>query len=302
MLIVLFENKLDEKALLWRPINAMYVEKSYVKMLASILFSSIDIIHLRYLRINSLPYALVRYGLLLFLASITKTPVVWTLHNIIEHKSHSKVANKLLRNFLLDYCKFIFVIDEAMISFVPNRYHDKIRVTPFGLLKSPNLHRYASVANLDLICVTASKDTFVKGLIRSLGHQIKYLVIAPSSKITGEHIINEFASVDWTSLSSSSKLVGFIPHTNGSVSTGLQMFAQRGVPMIAYNESISGHIILRESLGECIYDLNELIAKIDIIQNNYSHYSKSVIQWSRMQTWDTARNVLAKSYECIIYK
>lgn len=299
---IVFENRIDLKAECWKPTTVDYMCLGFKGIVKAIISRRIDAIHFRYLRLNRGILSIVRYLVILLFARIFGVRLFWTIHNWYEHKTKSKWINRIVRKIIFLAADEFFVIDREMLRFLPEKILLKTKITPFGPLPEVKYEQYCNLENIDLLCVTTSRGDYVKELLRAVSQKYRFLIIAPSSPIISPHVINYFCGVHWHTIKKNSFLIGFLPHRNGSVPTGIQMFAGKGIPMIAFNGTISASIIQREDMGVSITTVLDLEAAMEDIRKEYSFYRDNCLKWHSSLNWQVAKNNLLRAYENSIYK
>lgn len=299
---IVFENRIDLKASSWKPASVDYVYMGFTEIVKSVIKKRVDVIHLRYLRLNRGVLSILRYLVLIVLAKAYGVRLFWTIHNWYEHKTNSRWVNRVVRSLILLAAEEFFVVDMEMCRYLPRHIVLKTKKTPFGPLPEVEYEQKCNIQNIDLLCVTTSRDDYIEPLLSVVNERYRFLIVAPSTQIKSPHVINYYCSIQWDTIQGNSGLIGFLPHRNGSVPTGIQMFAGKGIPMISFDGTISAAIIQREVIGVSITSLLELEAAIEEIRKEYSVYRNNCLTWFSSLHWEVAKNNLLGSYENSLYQ
>lgn len=274
------------------------------------MFSGASYYHIRYIKYKGLILTFPRLLFLYCVAKLSQTKIIWTCHNIYEHKIPFKIFNKFLVYFVSSISNKIIVFHKDLSSHLPNKVKNKIVVASFGNFKSHfkglnkkndvfakkynNWITNNNISHLDFIYISAAKKSNINYLINSVKNtDLKTLIIAPNIDLNRNievykniFFYNDFVSKEIDEiLTKNNHAIGFIGHHNISVPTSIYMFASYRIPMIGLDYSPVNSILIDNEIGLIAKEDNfDILTKK--IKSNYSFYQKNLDKFLKINSWE----------------
>lgn len=294
------------------------IEGNFLSLLLNMIKSN-TFYHIRYIKYRGKFLTILRILLVTFFALITRTKIIWTCHNIYEHTfpSSSYKYNDFVR-YIISLISFRIIVFHKDIScHFPDSVKKKIIVSSFGnfdnFLKNKNgtkkdfikkfidWKKQKKIKEPDIISVSAAKINNIELLIEgAIRYKINTLVVCPriSIKTNDDNIFiyDDFVYREIDSiLTNSSKLVGFVGHSNISVPTSIYMFASYGIPIIGLEKKPVSSIIRDNKIGIIINSSEDVMEALREIRENYNSYRMNCQNFILRNSWENA----AKSHQII---
>jgi len=285
MKIILTESRYDFKYrnIFERIPGIKIVEGTFIELL-KILVRRKCYYHIRYIKYRGPIIAILRIILVFSLSKISGSKIIWSCHNIYEHKIPSQKVNDVLRTIICFISYKIVVFHEDLVSYLPRFTHKKIIVASFGDFKEfiekktkenkefeQLYEKWLKKRNIqypDIVSISAAKRNNMSPLTEGLnGTSQNVLIIAPNQEFANKENFESNIFVynkDFVEkeisviLNSPGKLIGYIGHENISVPTSIYMYASFGIPVIGLNVEPVSSIIKEYSIGEIIDEKTSL--------------------------------------------
>jgi len=313
--IVFSESSFDFKYKnIFHGMSLKIVEGSFTTLIKGLLINNGSIYHIRYIKYRNLFHSILRYLIIFLICKMSHSKIIWTCHNIYEHKIKYKKINNILRYFISLISTEIIIFHKDLISFFPKQFHQKIHIACFGDFKGflsqkkrKNdffLKKYegwiSDVKEIHIISISAAKRNNINFLIQnSKTNKKNTLIIAPKISINKKSfnsnnnifVYNNFVYSEIEDiLNSNNNMIGFIGHNNNSVPTSIYMFASYGIPVIGLNISPINSIINENNIGK-IVDNNSFNQQIELIQNNYQEYQTNCYKFIQINSWSKSSKI-----------
>ena len=310
-IIILAESEYDFKyQSIFKDIKNIEVFHGTFLQLIKQMFSGASYYHIRYIKYKGLFLTFPRLLFIYFIAKVSKTKIIWTCHNIYEHKIPFKLFNKFLVYFLASISYKIIVFHKDLSTYLPNKVQNKIIVASFGNFKNHfkglnkkntvftkeynNWIEKNNILQLDFIYISAAKKSNLNHLIDNVKNtDLKTLIIAPNIDLNRnikvyENIFfyNDFVSEEIDEiLTKNNHAIGFIGHKNISVPTSIYMFASYRIPMIGLDYSPVNSILTDNEIG-LITKENDFDLVTKKIKSNYLLYQKNLDKFLELNSWE----------------
>ena len=312
-IIILAESEYDFKyRSIFKDIKNIEVFHGTFFQLIKQMFSGASYYHIRYIKYKGLILTFPRLLFIYCIAKISKTKIIWTCHNIYEHKIPFKLFNKFLVYFLASISYKIIVFHKDLSAYLPNKVQNKIIVASFGNFKNHfkglnkkntvftkeynNWIEKNNILQLDFIYISAAKKSNLNHLINSVKNtDLKTLIIAPNIDLNTNievyqniFFYNDFVSEEIDEiLTKNNHAIGFIGHNNISVPTSIYMFASYRIPMIGLDYSPVNSILTDNEIGLITKEDDfDLVTKK--IKSNYLFYQKNLDKFLELNSWENS--------------
>ena len=289
--------------------NIEVIHDTYFQLL-KLMFSKNTYYHIRYIKYRGIFLTFFRLFIVWLVSSISNTKIVWTCHNIYEHKIPYRYLNKLLVNFLSLVSYRIIVFHDDLVTFFPNKIKNKIIVANFGdfkehfdnlteqnnsfTLKYNQWKQSNSIKKLDLIYISAAKKNGLNELVKNIKNtNLTTLIIAPEIEFELDcknykniFFYNNFVKKEIAEiLKNNDGAIGLIGHNNISVPTSIYMFASYKIPVIGLDYKPINSIINENKIG-LILKNNDIINTVDKICSNYLFYQENLNRFLKINNWE----------------
>jgi glycosyltransferase involved in cell wall biosynthesis len=304
---ILCETRLDYKyKMIFKDIpNINCHEGDYIKLISLMFKLDKSIYHIRYIKYRGIFLTLVRLLTLIMFCRLTKTKILWSCHNLIEHNFPYVWVNKLVVFILSHGAHKIVVFDSFIKTKLPSVGNSKTHVACFGSLYEmlsewdecnsdfkSKFELWDKETKLELkspyiISISTAKRNNLDLLIRSTNYFHLKGVTFDTRSTDNLFIYNEkFVKKEvFDLLRSQGMLVGYVGHNNISVPTSIYMFASFGIPILGVNIEPLASIILDNEIGLVVNDEEDLHKKYYIIKKNYDKYSNNCSDFINENTW-----------------
>jgi hypothetical protein len=311
--VILSETKLDYK---YRSIFKDSISKHLSLTFVQYFFSkypkdnnSVYIYHIRYIKWRGYLYTLPSYMVIIFLSKIRKIPILFTCHNLIEHRFPSKLYSKVVRNIIIffsdstivfhkdikhalgdksvhvsnfgDFRKFVEQISSSEDTLFRQSYRKWLRERKITSPDIVFIGRYTKYNRVDVLIDFIENQSEYYSAVVSDG--IPYEVKSPNL-----FIFNQVINKEMEFFHTYANLIGFVAVTNHSISTSTYVYASFGIPIISFKNSPTGSIIQKYQLGETIENISDIGDAIFTIKNNYEFYSRNSKKFIKANNWTKA--------------
>lgn len=318
----LYENKIDAKIRNLMPSEIELVQKGYLDLHKELWHPGKKVLHFRYLRIGFGPFAVLRYVALLLAAIVSRTPVIWFMHNYDEHKAKSHLANKIIRRALWRVSARIFVFHPSILDYVPRRYHGKSRVLNFGPIaneifqqshadEAAFLEQYkawSGYRNIDLLVVSTARKTSYPSYVRHLGKTMNVLVInALATEDYDEDRVFLYKGYVYGQLrdvieKNTRPMIALVFHENISVPTSIYSFAELGIPIITNDRIPNNAIVSSNGIGRAVSSNQDCMQAITDILADYQNYRDRCANFMTRQDWAVSQSALRTAINEITHR
>lgn len=273
-------------------------------------------LHLRYLIDYGYIKSFVLYVGLILLAKIFGLKVVWSCHNIYEHNNWSKQYNDLIRKTIFWLSDDVIVFHKSLIKYLPPKGCYKTHVACFGdysafLRGKVNERNYVfqqayqkwcanrGIKGPDIVFIgDYKKAKGVDALLRfsKMYSSINILIVAKG--ISEERSVPNVLTFGQSrvffelhEILSSSRVVGFVAHSNLSVPTAIHLYSSYGVPVIAANVDPLIDIVADSQIGVTFKNVECLVESYNEVFNEYEFYREKSQAFNKEYTWEKSAKV-----------
>lgn len=312
---ILCESRIDYKySQIFRNIQGIELVQGNFFSLLKVLLKEKCIYHIRYIKYRGILPTLFRLIIINVAVKISESKIIYTCHNIYEHKIKTPTWNNLIRSLITFMSTEIIVFHPSLKNHLPRNCRHKIKTASFGDFKEffdsqtevnssfcKALNSWKESSNIlspELISITTATKSGLEYYLTNLDKNYFYLVICPHVQlpdIQNENILvfNEsFVKKEVSEiLKTSENIIGLIGHDNISVPTSIYMFASYGIPVIVTDVEPLNEIISNYRFGEIIrpgVNLNDCILKI---KSNYNTYQKGCLNFLKENSWEKSTKI-----------
>ena len=269
--------------------------------------------HIRYLLWKGFLFTLPMYCLIILVCKLRRIPLIFTCHNLIEHRYPSKLYSICVRNLVSWAADEIIVMQEDIKKALV-RFSGKTHVACFGDFKpffrnkhQPNeafccqyqtwlKHRtisgpdimfiggYSRYNNIEYLVKFLEKHAEINGLIISDGCPTRTL--SQNICIFDQKVV---AELDW--IHQQKGIIGFIAISNFSVSTSVYVYANYNIPIMAANYGPTSSIIKKFRIGEVFESQDDIYNTFIRIKNNYESYQAGIELFKHENNWEVSRKI-----------
>jgi hypothetical protein len=271
--------------------------------------------HIRYLKWRGSLRTVPIYLALIVLSRLQGVRVVWTCHNVWEHRFPARWQNVLLRGFVCRAAFRVIVMHQSMGDHLPRSARGKLVAAHFGSMREateaaardepPNADfaaRYQQwcerneIEGPDLVMVSASltsADELFEALESTPG--IRALLIAPGVPVrpVQSNVLHvaEPVYAEVHSVLSSGRVIGYLGHQNISVPTGIYMYAAYGVPILGKDQCPVKDLLLEHEIGEVFHDASGLLQAYSEVRGQYDRYRANCSDLLTQHTWEESARI-----------
>ena len=309
--IVLSESSYDYKyKSIFSNLQNIEVKEGRFFLLMKYLVFKKSFYHIRYIKYRGPIITFVRLFMIYFLSKISGSKIIWSCHNVYEHKIPSKKINNILRYFISTIASDIIVFHEDLLKYLPKKSLNKTKVACFGDFKifienqkesnndfNDKYQRWLKSKESsypNIVSISAAKRNNLRLLVDGVKYtQINTLIIAPNSEIevskevSNIYIYRNFVFSEVKNILNTKKnIVGFIGHENISVPTSIYMFASYQIPVIAFNIEPINSIVTKYQIGIIIQNAEELEIAYAKIIKNYDIHKRNTLNFIKDNSWE----------------
>ncbi len=271
------------------------------------------IYHIRYLLWRGFLLTLPMYCLIILACKLRKIPILFTCHNLVEHRYPSKFYNLCVRTLVCLASKHIIVLHEDIKNRLA-RFGHKTQVACFGDFRGffEDKHQPNDVFNrgyqdwLKRRGIAAPDIMFVGRytpyndvglLVRFLeGHsQINGLIVSDGCPIESSaeniFIFNRKVFAELEPILRSTGVVGCILICNLSISTSAYVYAGYKIPVMVRNKGPVASLIKKYKTGEVFDSQDDMHSALMQIKNNYQSYHSGMELFNHENNWQHSRKV-----------
>ena len=270
--------------------------------------------HIRYLRWKGFLLTLPMYCLIILVCKLRRIPVLFTCHNLLEHRYPSKLYSVCVRNLVSWAANDIVVLHSDLKKHLA-RFANKVHVACYGEYMSffrqehkpcptfsqeySNWLSSRSIKAPGLIFVGEySAQKRIDFLIRFLQNrrEITALIVSPgcSFRSPTENIFlfrRAKVILELDPIMKMNGLVGYVAHTNISVPTAINMYASYGIPILGFNIDPICSLVKTYGMGEVFTSEKDMFDAFCQISNNYTIYQEGLKRFSLKNAWEVSRKV-----------
>jgi len=291
-------NQIMHKTLIYKLLKPTQIDVSYY--------------HLRYLNLVNLRIYLVMF-IIPILLKLRGIKLIWTIHNIIDHKTEFQILNKILNLYIIVLSSKCVVLHKDIKRELPKLFHYKIFVSNFGPIQTEviasncikdkkNINLLKSfIENKEnepiLFSISTAKFNNAYKITKYSNSLLVYVdpyetfmeKIFKNNNVF--YIPNEVGISFLKYINQLKYPIGLVGHNNKSVATSLYMFATMQVPVLTLDQVPNSTIVEEYGIGEVIKDNAMTDYFVQKIKLNYEKYQKHIKIFLEINNWDKAVDI-----------
>ena len=301
--------------------NFRYINhgKLFKKLITLKLNGRVSHYHLRYLHLDHWAKFLF-YLTLPVLLKINNVNLVWSIHNVYDHKTKIRPLNYILDLYLIIFSSACIVFHEDIKLFFPALLQNNISVAGFGPLTPQDVsseietdHKNIKLAKSFLskreskpVLVSISTATHNKAfrLAEYLDKDVLMIYVDPNGSFSNDLqssknllYIQEKVGIKFLAyLKTLQYPIGVIGHDNLSVATSLYMFTTMGFPVISFNYPPNSTIVKENKIGALIESEMRIEEVAENIKQNYTNIQKNIDVFLEENTWEKSIRIHKKIF------
>ena len=279
------------------------------------------IYHIRYLRWRGFLQTLPMYCLIILVCKLRKIPILYTCHNLVEHRYPSKLYSICVRNLVLWAAGAVIVLHEDIAKKL-SRFSRKIHTACFGdfraffqdkhqandvfnreyqdwlkhrYITAPDIvfvGRYSRYKKVEYLVKFLEKHTQINGLIISGGCPIK--TSAANICIFDQKVVAELDRIH-----QQKGIIGFVATSNFSVPTAVYVYANYNIPIMAANDGPASSLIRKYKMGEVFDSQGDIHNAFVRIKSNYESYQAGAELFNSQNNWAVSQKTHKLILDCL---